>query len=80
MTAPALPDFDELALRLVQLRRREEELVRRIERERERHLTFGSEFALRTLEALRGELEPLRAEITEIEAELRPVLRRPEQE
>lgn len=77
---PPLPDFDELALRLVQLRRREEELARRVEREQERHVTFGSEFALRALESLRADLERLRAEIVDVETQLRPVRRQPEQD
>jgi hypothetical protein len=73
---PALPDFDELALRLVQLRRRETELARRLSLERERHANFGSEYAARALDAVRAELEPIRAEIAALEEQLRPIRHR----
>jgi predicted nucleic acid-binding Zn-ribbon protein len=79
MAAPDLPDFDELAVELVQLRHREQSLARALEREQERHVAFGSEYSQRKLEALRAELEPLRAEIAVLEDQLRPVLRRREE-
>ena len=80
MAAPELPDFDELALRLVQLRRRENDLSRRLHLEQERHTTFGSAYAAKAIETLRAELEPIQAEIASLEEQLRPVLRRPEEE
>jgi len=78
MAAEELPDLDELATRLVQLRHREQDLTRRLAREEERRATFSSEYAARTVEGLRAELDPLRTEIALLEEQLRPVLRRPE--
>ena len=78
MAAEELPDLDELATRLVQLRHREHDLTRRLAREEERRATFSSGYAARTVEALRAELDPLRAEIALLEEQLRPVRRRPE--
>ena len=78
MAVPDLPDFDELAFRLVQLRHREASLDRRLVREQERHAAFASEYSERKLEAVRAEIEPLRAEIAALEEQLRPVLRRKE--
>jgi hypothetical protein len=74
-----LPDLDALALRLVQLRHRERDLARRLEREEERHAAFASDFAARKIDTLRAELEPLRAEIAALDAKLGPLRRRPEQ-
>jgi hypothetical protein len=78
--APALPDFDELAARLVQLRHREAESVRRLAKEQERHGQFPTDFSEHRLTELRKEAEALRAEIEELEAQLRPVLRRRDEE
>jgi predicted nucleic acid-binding Zn-ribbon protein len=79
MAAPDLPDFDELAVELVQLRHREQSLARTLEREQERHVAFGSDYSRRKLDAIRTEIEPLRAEIAALEDQLRPVLRRREE-
>ena len=76
MAVPELPDFDELAFQLVQLRHREASLARRLVREQERHVAFASEYSERKLNAVRAEIEPLRAEIAALEEQLRPVLRR----
>jgi hypothetical protein len=78
VTVPGLPDFDELALRLVQLRHRESDLARRISLEEDRQRTFGSDYAQRALTGLRAEVEPIRAEIAALEEQLRPVLRKRE--
>lgn len=78
MAVPDLPDFDELAFRLVQLRHREAALARRLVREQERHGAFASEYSQRKLDDVRKELDPLRAEIASLEEQLRPVLRRKE--
>ena len=73
-----LPDLDQLAMRLVQLRHRVQDLARVIERTEERHHQFPSEHSQKTLDDLRGEDGALRAEIAELEETIRPLLRRPE--
>lgn len=78
MTATDLPDFDELAAELVRVRHQLAELARRLEKAEERAAQFPSEFSRRTFEELRIEDAGLRARMTELEEQLRPVLRRPE--
>lgn len=78
MTAPDLPDLDELALELVRLRHQQADLARRLEKAEERAAQFPSEFSRRSLDDLRAEGAGQRARIVELEEQLRPVLRRPE--
>jgi hypothetical protein len=78
MPAPELPDLDELALRLVRLRHRAQDLARLIERAEERHMAFPNDHSLRTLEELRGQRDALQADIVKVEEQLRPLMRRPE--
>jgi len=78
MVMPDLPDFDELAVRLVRLRHAQAGLARRLEKVEERAAQFPTEFSRRTLEELRAEDARLREEIAELEERLRPVLRRRE--
>jgi len=75
MPAFDLPDLDELAVRLVQLRHREQEVARRLERVEERHGAFPSDHTKRTLDDLRAEAASLRAEIAGLEEQLRPLRR-----
>lgn len=78
MPGPELPDLDELAMRLVQLRHREKDLARLLERAEERHYQFPSDHSLKTLDGLRAEDSTLQSEIVLLEAQLRPLMRRPE--
>lgn len=78
MSAPELPDLDELALRLVQARHRENDLARRLEKVEERHGAFPSEHTRQAMEQLKAEDAALQAEIVLLEEQLRPLLRRPE--
>lgn len=73
-----LPDFDELAVELVRSRHQLDELARRLEKAEERAAQFPSDFSRRTLEELRADDAALRARISELEEQLRPVIRRPE--
>jgi cell division protein FtsB len=74
-----LPDLDQIAMRLVQLRHRVQDLARVVERADERHQQFPSEHSKKTLDDLRAEDAALRAEIAELEEKIRPLLRRPEE-
>jgi cell division protein FtsB len=74
-----LPDLDQIAMRLVQLRHRVQDLERVLERTEERHYQFPSEHSQKTLDDLRAEDSALRAEIAELEDQIRPLLRRPEE-
>ena len=78
MSRPDLPDLDELATRLVQLRHRLQDLARLLERQEERHYQFPSEHSQKTLDDLRAEDSALRVEIEVLEEQIRPLLRRPE--
>ena len=79
MSSPDLPDLDEIAMRLVQLRPRVQDLARVLERTEERHHQFPTEHSQKTLDDLRAEDGSLRAEIAELEEQIRPLLRRPEE-
>jgi predicted nucleic acid-binding Zn-ribbon protein len=79
MSLSDLPDLDEIAMQLVQLRHRVQDLSRVIERTEERHHQFPSEHSKKTLDDLRGEDAALRAEIARLEEQIRPLLRRPEE-
>jgi cell division protein FtsB len=79
MSSPDLPDLDEIAMRLVQLRHRVQDLARVLERTEERHHQFPTEHSQKTLDDLRAEDGSLRAEIAELEEQIRPLLRRPEE-
>ena len=74
-----LPDLDQIAMRLVQLRHKVQDLARVLERTEERHYRFPSEHSQKTLDDLRAEDAGLRAEIAELEEQIRPLLRRPEE-
>ena len=78
MSSPDLPDLDQIATRLVQLRHRVQDLARVLERADERHHQFPSEHSQKTLDDLRAEDAALRSEIAELEEQIRPLLRRPE--
>jgi hypothetical protein len=78
MSSSELPDLDELATRLVQLRHRAQDLTRLLERQEERHYQFPSDHSKKTLDDLRAEDGALRAEIELLEEQIRPLLRRPE--
>jgi hypothetical protein len=80
MSAPELPDLDQLALRVVQLRHREKDLARLLEKAEERYLAFPSEHAKKAVDDLKTEDSALQAEILILEEQLRPLLRRPETE
>ena len=79
MSSPDLPDLDEIAMRRVQLRHRVQDLARVLERTEERHHQFPTEHSQKTLDDLRAEDGSLRAEIAELEEQIRPLLRRPEE-
>lgn len=78
MSSSELPDLDQIAMRLVQLRHRAQDLARLLERAEERHYQYPSEHSQKTLDDLRAEDASLRAEIAEHEETIRPLLRRPE--
>jgi hypothetical protein len=79
MSSPDLPDLDEIAMRLVQLRHRAQDVARVLERAEERHHQFPSEHSQKTLDDLRSEDNAIRAEIAALEEQIRPLLRRPEE-
>ena len=79
MSSPDLPDLDQIAMRLVQLRHRVQDLARVMERAEERHYQFPSDHSQKTLDDLRGEDLNLRSEIAQLEEQIRPLLRRPEE-
>ena len=79
MSSPDLPDLDQIAMRLVQLRHRAQDLARLLERAEERHYQFPSEHSEKTLGDMRAEDSALRAEIAQLEEQIRPLLRRPEE-
>ena len=74
-----LPDLDQIAMRLVQLRHRAQDLARVVERSEERHHQFPNEHSQKTLDDLRAEDSALRGEIAQLEEQIRPLLRRPEE-
>jgi hypothetical protein len=78
LSSSELPDLDELAMRLVQLRHRQQDLARLLERAEERHYQFPNDHSQKTLDDLRGEDGALRNEIELLEEKIRPLLRRPE--
>jgi hypothetical protein len=75
VAADKLPDFDELAIELVRLKRREPELVRRLERAEDRAVAFPSEFGTREVERLRKERQAMLERIDELNALLLPIRR-----
>jgi len=79
MSSPDLPDLDQIAMRLVQLRHRVQDLARVLEHAEERHYQFPSEHSQKKLDDLRAEDSTLRAEIVQLEEQIRPLLRRPEE-
>jgi cell division protein FtsB len=79
MSSSELPDLDQIAMRLVQLRHRVQDLARVVERADERYHQFPSEHSKKTLDDLRAEDAALRGEIAELEEQIRPLLRRPEE-
>jgi len=79
MSSPDLPDLDQIAMRLVQLRHRVQDLARVLEHAEERHYQFPSEHSQKTLDELRAEDSTLRTEIVQLEEQIRPLLRRPEE-
>lgn len=79
MSSPELPDLDEIAMRLVQLRHRALDLERVVERAEERHHQFPSDHSKKTLDDLRVEDAAIRIEIAQLEEQIRPLLRRPEE-
>ena len=66
-------------MRLVQLRHRVQDLARVIERAEERHYQFPSDHSQKTVDDLRAEDAGLRTEIAQLEEQIRPLLRRPEE-
>jgi hypothetical protein len=79
MSTPDLPDLDQIAMRLVQLRHRTQDLARVLEHAEERHYQFPTEHSQKTLDDLRAEDAALRSEIAQLEEQIRPLLRRPEE-
>jgi ABC-type phosphate transport system auxiliary subunit len=79
MSSPDLPDLDQIAMQLVQLRHRAQDLARLLERAEERHYQFPSDHSQKTLDDMRAEDSALRAEIAQLEEQIRPLLRRPEE-
>lgn len=77
MAADKLPDFDELAIELVRLKRREPELVKRLERAEDRLVAFPSPFGEREVERLRQERQTMLDRIDELNALLLPIRRIP---
>jgi hypothetical protein len=74
-----LPDFDALALELVQLERREGATERRLLKVQDRDTTFPSETTKRHVTNLRDELLQTRRRINTIRAQLVPIMRLPRQ-
>jgi hypothetical protein len=77
MAADKLPDFDELAIELVRLKRREPELVKRLDRAEDRVVAFPSPFGMREVRRLRLERQAMLDRIDELNALLLPIRRIP---
>jgi predicted nucleic acid-binding Zn-ribbon protein len=75
MAADKLPDFDELAIELVRLKRREPELLKRLERAEDRLVAFPSAFGEREVARLRQERQTMVDRIDELNALLLPIRR-----
>ncbi len=75
MAAPALPDFDALALRLVQLEHREGDAERRVVKLQDRYATFPSEMGERQVEEAHRTLLVMRREMNDLRAQLLPIMR-----
>ena len=73
--APNLPDFDELALELIQLQQREAEIDRRLEQAQDRHSACPSETTARLVSNLTMEMGEMRARINNIKVMLLPIMR-----
>ena len=78
MAADELPDFDELALELVRLERRESEVARQLERAEERAGQFPSSFGMREVRRLRLERQASLDRMDQLHTLLLPVRRVPE--
>jgi hypothetical protein len=78
MAADELPDFNELAIELVRLKRREPELIKRLERAEHRAVAFPSAFGEREVRRLRQERQAMIERIDELNALLLPIRRVPE--
>lgn len=70
-----LPDLDELALELVQLRHRHAEVQRRLERVAERVAAFPNELGRAQQAALEEELAGMQQQMLQIQAQLLPIRR-----
>ena len=70
-----LPVFDDLAVDLVRLRRREKEARRHLVFARERAAAFPSDFRAREVRKLTDEHEQMLTRIDELEAILQPLRR-----
>ena len=70
-----LPDLDELALELVQLRHRRADVQRRLDRVAYRLAAFPNELALAQQNALEAELAEMEQRVLRIEAQLLPIRR-----
>jgi signal transduction histidine kinase len=77
MAAPALPDFDQLMLRLVQLEHLERETERRLIKAQDRNSAFPNEVSGRLVATLTTEQHELRTEMDSIRAQLVPIMRTP---
>jgi hypothetical protein len=73
VAADKLPDFDELALELVQLRHRERDLLRGYDKALERIAAFPNEVERARAAGLARELDEVGSRIEKLEAELLPV-------
>ena len=78
MAAHELPDYDDLALQLIQLERKEAEIERRLIRLQDRHGQFPNELTKRQFDELNTEHLRVRREINTIRARLVPIMRTPQ--
>ncbi len=75
MAAPALPDFDELALELVHLEHRVRDVERRLVKAQDRQTAFPNVVTERHVASLTAELAQTRAAMDAIRAQLVPIMR-----
>lgn len=71
-----LPDFDALALELIQLEHREADIERRLAIAQDRNATFASEFNDRQATKMNTELVERRRRINDLRVQLLPIMRR----
>jgi hypothetical protein len=73
MAADSLPDFHELALELIQLRHRQQDMLRQHDKALERIAAFPNEFGRAQASAIAAAIEEIADRIEAVEAQLIPL-------